>query len=273
MSGETRGEIEVSKPSPLVFPARAEEVVEAVKAFDWFKRNVLTENDYIEIQGRPYVKKSGWLKYALATGLSLQLLEERVETRNGDLIYHITYHAIAPGGRYADAVGSASRPEIAHRRGIKPEEVYDHHIRALAQTRACNRAISNLVGGGELSAEELEVPAPEESAPERGGERPPSPVTGKTLLEEWREKQRRRRGSPKPPRSLEELDYRIGYHLPGYRELVDVEETSEGWLLRKRRYLDQATWEALNDVVRSLGGSWSEEEGAWRIPRGVTDDG
>ena len=270
MSGETRGEIEVSRPSPLVFPARAEEVVEAVKAFDWFKRNVLTENDYVEIQGKPYVKKSGWLKYALATGLSLQLLEERVETRDGDLIYHVTYRAIAPGGRYADAVGSASRLEIARRRGIKPEEVYDHHIRALAQTRACNRAISNLVGGGELSAEELDVPR-EESSPEGSGERPPSPVTGKTLLEEWRERQKRRRGSPKPPRSLEELDYRISYHLPNYRELVDVEEAPDGWLLRKKRYLDQATWEALNDVVRSLGGEWRED--AWWIPREATEDG
>jgi len=230
---ESKGEIEV-RPSPLVFPARAEEVVEAVKAFDWFKRNVLTENDYVEIQGKPYVKKSGWLKYAMACAISLQLLEERVETRDGDLIYHITYRAIAPGGRYADAVGSASRLEVARRRNLQPEEVYDHHIRALAQTRAANRAISCLVGGGEISAEELEVPAAPQS---------------------------------KTPGSLEELDYKLSHHISNYREYVSVEERINGWLIKRRRYLDQAVWQAINDVVHSMGGKWIPEEEAWLIPR------
>ncbi|MGC8578208.1 MAG: hypothetical protein ACP5M7_09505, partial [Thermoproteota archaeon] len=105
-------------------------------------------DDYVFIKDRKYVKKSGWLKYALACGISLELRSERVEEKEGEVIYHYTYRAIAPNGRFADAVGSASSKERAFVREV-------HDVRALAQTRAMERAISNLVGGGELGAEEI----------------------------------------------------------------------------------------------------------------------
>lgn len=121
-----------------------------IKAFDYFKANALSKNDVVEIQGKPFVKKSGWSKYALACNVSTELRDERVEERNGHRIYHFTYRAIhLPSGRYADAVGTASEAEK------KTWNHPEHDIRTLAQTRAFNRAISNLVGGGEVSAEEM----------------------------------------------------------------------------------------------------------------------
>jgi len=149
---EEKGEI---VEASIIMPAKIEKTLEALKRFEDFKRQVLTKDDYVEITTRKsgerkkYIKKSGWLKYALATGISLQLVSESREvTPEGKTIYHFTYRAIAPNGRYADAVGSASVDEREFARRV-------HDVRALAQTRAMERAISNLVGGGELGAEEL----------------------------------------------------------------------------------------------------------------------
>jgi len=133
----------------IVAPASPERVLAAMKAFEWFKSNALTPSDYQPIAGRNYIKKSGWMKIALACNVSLEKREERVEDlESGVRVYHYTYRAIAPSGRFADAVGSASTDEREFTHEV-------HDVRALAQTRACNRAISNLVGGGEVSAEEM----------------------------------------------------------------------------------------------------------------------
>jgi hypothetical protein len=149
----------------LVVPASPSQVLEAMRLFEEFKRQALTQNDYVILETRegkkPYIKKSGWMKFALACQLSLQKRDERLEERpDGSKVYHYTYRAVAPNGRYADAVGSAATSERAF---AHP----DHDVRSLAQTRACNRAISNLVSGGEVSAEEMVSEVKEEriSAP------------------------------------------------------------------------------------------------------------
>jgi hypothetical protein len=154
MSGEEEKNTSIAVREPeLIAPASIEKTLEALKRFEEFKRRVLTEDDYVTMtirnEKRKYIKKSGWLKYALACSISLEKREEREEIKDdGTRVYHYTYRAIAPSGRFADAVGSASSEErdFAH-------EVHD--VRALAQTRAMERAISNLVGGGELGAEEM----------------------------------------------------------------------------------------------------------------------
>jgi len=155
----------VAKEPELIAPASVEKTLDALKRFEEFKRRVLTEDDYMPIAGKKYIKKSGWLKYALACNISLEKREEREEIRDdGTRVYHYTYRAIAPSGRFADAVGSASSDErdFAH-------EIHD--VRALAQTRATERAVSNLVGGGELGAEEL---LPTEAAQPRATVSPPA---------------------------------------------------------------------------------------------------
>jgi len=152
--------IELVKEPEIIAPASIEKTLEALRRFEEFKRRVLNEDDYAVIKGKKFVKKSGWLKYALACSLSLEKRDEREEIRDdGTRVYHYTYRAIAPSGRFADAVGSASSDErdFAH-------EIHD--VRALAQTRAMERAISNLVGGGELGAEEL-LPAKEAEVEEK----------------------------------------------------------------------------------------------------------
>jgi hypothetical protein len=132
--------------------ASADEVLAAWRQFQDVKRSLLTIEDYQDIQGRPRIEKSGWRKIAAAFGISDELLRE--ERREVDLptsrhfVWEVTVRAIAPNGRYADAVGSCSSTErrFAH---------LDHDVRATAHTRGKNRAVADLVGGGEVSAEEM----------------------------------------------------------------------------------------------------------------------
>jgi hypothetical protein len=136
--------------------ASADEVLSAWRQFQDIKRSLLTIEDYQEIQGRPRIKKSGWRKIAAAFGISDQIVrEERREIDSGTpsgryFVWEITVRAVAPNGRFSDAVGSCASNErrFAH---------LDHDVRAIANTRAKNRAIADLVGGGEVSAEELEA--------------------------------------------------------------------------------------------------------------------
>jgi hypothetical protein len=135
--------------------ASAEEVLAAWQQFQDVKRSLLTLDDYQEIQGRARIKKSGWRKIAAAFGISDQILcEERREHGTPGqagyyFVWEIRSRAVAPNGRYVDAVGSCASNErrFAH---------VDHDVRAVAHTRSKNRAVADLVGGGEVSAEEIE---------------------------------------------------------------------------------------------------------------------
>lgn len=158
----TKGEIisaakAVVKPAPhdvtmagIVAPIMdIDALVEQIKRFDDFKQRVLAPDDYLMIQGKQFIRKSGLMKYALACGLSLERVEEsRVYDEKKDRVtYHFMYRAVAPNGRFAEAVGSATSDEKG--------KLSEHYTRALAQTRASNRAVSNLVASGQVSAEEV----------------------------------------------------------------------------------------------------------------------
>ena len=132
---------------------------EAMRAFQKFKEEVLTEDDYYIMPGDPKkkknVRKSGWMKYAMALSITTQVYNEVCQTIKFKdqevLVYNFSAKAVAPNGRFAEAVGSASSDEG------KPWASAIHSIRAMAQTRAVERSISNLIGGGEVGAEELDT--------------------------------------------------------------------------------------------------------------------
>lgn len=105
----------------------------------------------MKIQGRPFRKKAYWRAVARAFNLSVSMTTENVEKNATDWGYTVTYRATAPNGAFADGDGScfASEKRNALQRTV-------HNIRSHAHTRAWNRAVSNLVGFGEVSAEEVE---------------------------------------------------------------------------------------------------------------------
>ena len=136
----------------LVRPiATAQEMLEAIREYEALKAAIVDPDHDIQMyQGRPFLKKRFWRRAAAFFGLSLDFVTEaRGFDESGKLFYSVLYRATAPNGRGVTADGYCSTAEKGH--DAWPE----HTVRATAHTRAKNRAISDLVGGGEVSAEEM----------------------------------------------------------------------------------------------------------------------
>lgn len=137
--------------SLLIRPvARTNEIVTAWQDYQELKSELLDGNDYQAIREKRYIKKSGWRKLQTAFGISDELMKEERKNYKEHFAYEVTVKVSAQNGRFAFGVGSCSSDErsFAHP---------DHDVRSTAHTRAKNRAISDLIGGGEVSAEEINV--------------------------------------------------------------------------------------------------------------------
>ena len=102
-----------------------------------------------------FVKRSGWRKIALWCDLSIENRSIDLDRDPGGkpLRARVVARATAPSGRFAEGEGGCDLTEHAV---SKPE----HDLLAIAATRAVNRAVSNLVGLGAVSAEEMDGGAP-----------------------------------------------------------------------------------------------------------------
>lgn len=145
----------------------------------------------LRIGDRYFRKKQYWKAVSTAFKLNVEMVEERQEIQgqfqdgSNNVGFFVTYRAQAPNGRVCTgdgccfAVEKAGRYKCPHPHPTQvgksahypastcpdysPEYVWQsypaegsiHNIRAHAHTRAANRAISNLVGFGEVTAEEL----------------------------------------------------------------------------------------------------------------------
>ncbi len=163
--------VPVAGPRDIVFPiAPVERVVAMFNAVQEIKSRVLSKDDFVTIGKKDVIRKTGWRKLKVCFGLDQQLVrEERRDLGEGEFEYTAFVRVTAPNGTYCEAKSSAStiepfglRQKAATRgqikdpsREVKPEMIV-YAIRGMAQTRAYNRAISDLIGGGEDSAEELD---------------------------------------------------------------------------------------------------------------------
>jgi hypothetical protein len=151
---------EINVIKPAVTPEQAKAVM---KEYQDLCLAVLDKNDVQTIQNKEFKKKSAWRKLAKVFNLSLEIVEERSEklNYNGEdvLVFHFRAKAIAPNGVYSEGAGSCDTSEKGLFKSI-------HNTRTIAETRAINRAISSLIGSGEVSAEEInehngEAPKPQ----------------------------------------------------------------------------------------------------------------
>jgi len=137
-------------PSSIVSLAISPEDMRAqMKLFQRMKASLLDKNNDIStIQGLPYIKRSGWRKFALAFNISDEIVKEERDEHGNDFTWRIRVKASAPNGRSVIGIGACSSEErnFAHVR---------HDVYATAHTRAKNRALSDLIGSGEVSWEEL----------------------------------------------------------------------------------------------------------------------
>jgi len=124
-------------------------------AYDAACGALLGPNDIQVESGRSFKKKSAWRKLARYFGISTSVIDhsERylVDETTGESIFvaSCTVRGTAPWGQTTDATGACGTDEESGRRKISIADAI-----ATAQTRADNRAVSNLVAMGEVSAEE-----------------------------------------------------------------------------------------------------------------------
>lgn len=142
--------------SEVIRPLDATELVESFTAYQQLLPRLLTDDDYQAADGKKFVKKSGWRKIATAFDLDVQIIRSTVE-RDHDgtpVRAEVWARAIAPSGRSMDGDGYCSIDESRFQRQ-RGRQKLENDLRATATTRAMNRAISGLVGMGEVSAEEV----------------------------------------------------------------------------------------------------------------------
>jgi hypothetical protein len=147
----------------IVAPAvTTEEAVKMWKAYQELKQKIVEDDDKQKIGDSEFLKKSYWRKLATFFNLTVEVQKEDKEQLGKTFVWHFTCKATAPNGRSAIGTGSCDIYEKAKLVNGKYVNSWGkpavpntlHNIRSTAETRAFNRAVSNLVGGGEVSAEE-----------------------------------------------------------------------------------------------------------------------
>ena len=122
--------------------------ISSLKRFREVKES-LDEDDYITIGDKKYIKRSGWRKIASAFSLSLEIRSFDMIRDNDTVTAVVQARASLPDGRFSDNIGICDSSELNKIRNTP------QNIAATALTRAINRCISDLIGNGELSAEEI----------------------------------------------------------------------------------------------------------------------
>lgn len=166
----------------------------------------------MELDGKPFRKKGYWRAIAVAFNLTVEPLTELREVHGlfedgrDNFGYVVTYRASTQTGRAMTGDGACFAVEKARRfkcphleregstrtvhyphdrcpefdanfqwRAL-PAQATEHNIRSHAHTRAFNRAVSNLVGFGEVSAEEVD----RDESPSNGHSAPSAPAPART---------------------------------------------------------------------------------------------
>jgi len=136
----------------IVRPAvSAAEALAAWREFQELKHAILSRSDIKKIQGKDFVVKSGWRKFATFYNLTDMIVEENKEViGNGDFLWKMKVVCTAPNGRQTEGVAICASTE---KKFSHPE----HDVYTTCHTRAKNRAISDMIAAGEISAEEMEA--------------------------------------------------------------------------------------------------------------------
>lgn len=133
-------------------PVDVDNAIEEWRAYQRLTRELLDETDYQTHRGRKYKTKSAWQKYARAFNINTQIIDKDIVKNDKGRVIEAEYtvRATLPNGRFVESDGSCDRRESGK------GDMSNHSIKATAKTRATNRAISELIGAGDVSADELD---------------------------------------------------------------------------------------------------------------------
>ena len=226
---KTRDEIVPVPVQPLVTP---EQAAKAWSNFLELKQKLLDSADYQMIARKQFTKKSGFRKIAVCFNLSDRILEqERTDREDGSFTWRIVVEVEAPNGRVCAGVGICDSRErkFAH---------VDHDAYATCHTRAKNRAISDMVAGGIVSAEEVEDSRSETTAVEA---EPNAPVLDRDGIVD----------------ALES----VGLDADD----IEISVKKDRTVVRPTKFL-AAAWDKYNQAMWKLGFSWvsAGKESHWK---------
>lgn len=158
---------EESKETGLINVDNVPNVDIAIEQWDAYQKlckGLLNESDYQEIivkekdengnyvkVKRHFKKKSAWQKLSRAFNVDTKIVDCDIERTKMGRVKEAYYcvRATLPNGRIVESDALCSRSEKGK------DKVSDHTIMSTAKTRATNRAIAELIGAGETSAEEM----------------------------------------------------------------------------------------------------------------------
>lgn len=164
--------VEVNNNNGSFLPAvNVEAVVAYFDDYQTLTKKLLKPSDYQPIKDKngkvkKFKKKSAWRKYATAFNISDRVISEDINRDDDGRIISATFkvEASLPTGRKAIGVGVSSifdkinwkdTVEPSHFELRKRFSNAEHDIISTAHTRAKSRAISDIMGTGEVSAEEM----------------------------------------------------------------------------------------------------------------------
>ena len=170
-------ETDIAVHETVRLPISVDQAISEWDEYQKLTRRLLDESDYQRIGNRQFKKKSAWRKYARAFNIADRIVYEQIERfEDGFPIWaRIRVQAQAPNGRTCEAdhechvkerccLAAAGLPcdkrtwrgHTCCASGCNGRAHWSHpgDLPATATTRAKNRAISDLIGAGEVSAEE-----------------------------------------------------------------------------------------------------------------------
>lgn len=139
-----------TRPTMITPAVSVDEAVEQFEQYQSLKERLANENDFQQIGNKKHPKKSFVRKMQRFFNLSVEIRDMHREEHRDDFTWYVTCRAThLPTGAFQDGDGACSASE---KHGNQDTE---HNVRAHAVTRAKNRAVLDLVGFGEVSAEEI----------------------------------------------------------------------------------------------------------------------
>ena len=127
-----------------------DKAVALYEKFEYAKRRLAKPEDIQDAGNRKFYKKAFWRKAGTAFFVDYQIVGEPIIQQLGDEIVCTVYAVARWGNRTLTDVGVYSSKEFIGRRKFNYPDLISS-----AATRAINRVISDMIGGGEVTADEL----------------------------------------------------------------------------------------------------------------------
>lgn len=147
--------IPINGPMTVTHYPSEREIEFLIKRRKFVKEKLIDSSDKVNISGKLFLKKSAWRKYINAFGISIDELYDDILYKDDDVIAIYRIKAIAPNGQFVVADGTKSKSEYWSEKSKNYGSYTLHNLKATARTRAINIGVSDLVGYGETSAEEM----------------------------------------------------------------------------------------------------------------------